>query len=394
MPPIRLIIASLLVLPAGGCLGLDYFLEDTAIPNDTDIDVDIDTDTDADVDSDTDTDTDPQTGTIEIDSVEPNYGSNGGGTIVEIRGGPFNQSTQVKLGNATTTVLQVNPNVIRVETPVSSQEGTVDVSITNENATGSVKNGFTYWPDATGMGGAYGEIRWIRWLGQYWNGGPPESTGYAWWTLVDPTSQHFYHWAYAPSDDTCSRDYFYQGSISNFNLGLNSTPISVNGRSISLTDSTGSQIFDAELTSSDFVANGTYELDEIYPTTFPSFGVSGFANPPGNLVVSNPYMDGSTPPTVGRSFAITWSGSNADRIVILIDRMDANYNVIETVSCVAINDGSFNIPSSAFSGWQSGGIVMIFVGALNEGGGGRFPFNNSESWVSGTNFVAGGAFTQ
>ncbi|MEC7240490.1 MAG: IPT/TIG domain-containing protein [Myxococcota bacterium] len=394
MPPIRLILATLLVLPAGGCLGLDYFLEDTGLPNDTDIDVDVDTDTDADVDSDTDTDTDPQTGTIAIDSIEPNYGSNGGGTIVEIRGGPFNQSTEVKLGNAATTVLQVNQNLMRVETPVSSQEGTVDVSITNENASGSVKNGFTYWPDATGLGGAYGEIRWIRWLGDYWNGGPPESTGYAWWTLVDPTSEHFYHWAYAPADDTCSRDYFYQGTISNFNLGLSSTSLSVNNRTITLSDTSGQQIFDAELISGDFVANGNYSLDEIFPTTFPSFSVPGLATPPGNFVVSNPYLDGTMPPTVGRSFAITWSGATADRMVIIIERLDINYNVVETISCVAINDGSFQIPSSAFSGWESNGIVMILVGALNEGGGGTFPFNNSESWVSGTNFVAGGAYTQ
>jgi hypothetical protein len=81
-------------------------------------------------------------------------------------------------------------------------------------------------------------------------------------------------------------------------------------------------------------------------------------------------------------------------MVIIIERLDINYNVVETISCVAINDGSFQIPSSAFSGWESNGIVMILVGALNEGGGGTFPFNNSESWVSGTNFVAGGAYTQ
>ena len=141
MPPIRLLLASVLVLPAGGCLGLDYFMEDTGIPGDADVDVDIDTDTDADADTDTDTDTDVPGGDIEIDSIEPDYGSNGGGTIVELRGGPFNQSTEVKFGNATASVVQVNQNTIRVETAVSSQEGTVDVSVTNENASGSLKNG-------------------------------------------------------------------------------------------------------------------------------------------------------------------------------------------------------------------------------------------------------------
>ena len=109
MPPIRLLFAALLVLPSGGCLGLDYFLEDTAFPADSDIDVDIDTDTDADADTDTDTDTDTEIGSIDIDSIEPDYGSNGGGATIEIRGGPFNQSTEVKFGNATTTILVEPP---------------------------------------------------------------------------------------------------------------------------------------------------------------------------------------------------------------------------------------------------------------------------------------------
>jgi hypothetical protein len=363
---------------------LEYFFEETGLEQDVDIDVDADTD----VDSDTDTDVGP----IDIDSVEPDYGTNGGGSTIEIRGGPFDQSVEVKFGNSAGTVLQVNQALLRVKTPVTSQEGLVDVSVTTEHGEGKSNDAFTFWPDATGMAGAYGELRWIHWMGAYWTT-PPADEGMAWWALIQPTDEHFYHWAFSPSDDTCSSGYFYTNSISNYNLGVSTTSFQVNNRTLNLTDTNNNQIWEKTLTAGDFVPGGAYHLNEISGTGFPTFGVQNITEAPGSFVVTKPYMDGSTPPTVGSSFAITWSGAQADRMVIIMERVDATYTSQEVVTCVARNDGSFNVPSSAWNGWQAGGIVFIFVGALNEGGG-TIPFNNAESRVSSTYFMAGAARTQ
>jgi len=390
MQPLRFLPLILLTAPLEGCLGLDYFFEDTAGLADVDVDVDVDTDTDSDVDIDTDTDTDVMS--LDIDSIEPDYGSNGGGSSVEIRGGPFNQSVKVKFGNSEATILQVNQGIVRVQTPVTSQEGLVDVTITTNDGAGQRESGFTFWPDATGQGGAFGEVRWIQWLGQYWST-PPENEGYAWWALTEPTDEHYYHWAYAPADDTCANGYYYTNSFRNYNLGLSSTAFDVNGRRINLTDTSGQQIWETTLTQGDFVAGARYSLEEVAGSGFPTFSMQEITQAPNSFVVTNPYMDGSTPPTVGRSFPITWSGATADRIVMIVERFDSNYTSQEVITCVANNDGSFSIPSSAWSGWDSNGLVFILVGALNEGGG-TFPFNNAESRVASTYFLAGGAWTQ
>jgi len=391
MQALRLFSTFLVALPLGGCLGLEYFFEETGIESDTDIDTDTDLDVDTDTDSDTDSDTD--IGTIEVVSVDPDYGSNGGGSSIEIRGGPFDQSVEVMFGNSEATILQVNQGIVRVQTAVSSQEGLVDVTVTTEDGAGKLSDGFTYWPDATGKAGAFGELRWVHWMGDYWSS-PPADEGLAWWALVQPTDEHFYHWAFSPTDDSCTSDYFYSNSISNYNLGVTNTSFHVNGKTINLTDSNSNQIWETTLSNGDFVPGASYHLNEISGSGFPTFDVQNLIEAPTSFVVTNPYMDGTTPPTVGRSFAVTWSGATADRMVIIMERLDANYTSQEIVTCVARNDGSFSIPSSAWSGWQSGGIVFILVGALNEGGGGTFPFNNSESRVSSTFFMAGGAFTQ
>lgn len=388
----RLFLTLLIALPLEGCLGLEYFTDETGFETDLDVDVDVDTDTDVDVDTDTDTDTNVPS--IDIESIEPNYGTNGGGSTVEIRGGPFDQSVNVMFGNASGDILQVNPNLLRVQTPVTSQEGLVDVTVTTENGAGNLDDGFTYWPDATGLSGAIGELRWVHWLGSYWNPSPPDDTGLLWWALIQPIDEHFYHWAFSPTDDSCSSDYFYTNSLSNYNLGVSTTSFNVNGKDLTLSDTNSNQIWEKTLTASEYVQGASYDLNEISGTGFPTFGIENITQTPGNFTVTNPYLDGSTPPTIGRSFSITWQNATADRMVIILDRMDANQNSLETVTCVARNDGSFNVPSSAWSGWQAGGIVFIFVGALNEGGGGTIPFNNAESRVSSTYFLAGGAWTQ
>lgn len=78
-----------------------------------------------------------------VTSVVPNSGPATGGTKVVIRGQNFGGTTNVKFGGSNGTGLQVvNDNEIQVTTPAGS--GTVDVVITDDAGTTTVKNGFTY----------------------------------------------------------------------------------------------------------------------------------------------------------------------------------------------------------------------------------------------------------
>ena len=351
----------------------------------------------------------PFNNSIAIDSIEPDYGTNAGGTLVEIRGGPFNQNTQVKFGNSSGTIRQASQNLLLVETNSNSQEGLVDISVTNSNANGSEKSAFTFWSDATGMGGAYGEVAWFDLVGKYWSDVGEMDSGAAWWTLISPTSQHYYHWAFAPSDDTCATEYLYSNTMQNYNLGLYTTSLNLNGRSIYLNDVNSNQMWQADLYSGDFVNQAIYGLDEVVPTNFPSFSMQEMTQTPSSFSVTQPYLaDLLDYPVVSRSFPVSWSGANSDRMIIIAMRyeLDAtdSFAIQDTVSCVVSNpngSGTFYVPSSAFTSWNPydmfgdpyNQLIVLYVGALNEGGG-TFPFNNSESWVSSIHFVSGVVLTQ
>ena len=112
---------------------------------------------------------------------------------------------------------------------------------------------------------------------------------------------------------------------------------------------------------------------------------------PSSFNVSQPNMSGSSIPSVSRSaFNLTWSGSGGDFMLAYLAKRpsDASTNWEEVVTCAMTDDGSFTVPSSAFSSWTSSRYVDVVIGRVTMPGG-IVPYNDANVGFAGTYWVWG-----
>jgi hypothetical protein len=212
--------------------------------------------------------------------------------------------------------------------------------------------------------------------------------------MTAPNNQHFWEWAFSPTIDNCVADYAYNQPLQIYDLDVASTVFRTNNRDLTLTDPDGSGIWFKDLTNGDFVQNADYDLGEIVSADFPAFSVNQLMRTPTSFSVSQPAISGQTVPEINRSFSVQWTGSNADKIVFMLEHLTyPDYTPIDSVTCVVDNDGSFTVPGSVWSSWSAGEVVFIHVGALNEGTG-SIDFNNSTARVASTYYLGGAAITR
>lgn len=78
-----------------------------------------------------------------IDSITPNSGVLGGGTVVSIKGTNLTGVTAVTIGVATTAVTVINENEVRCTTGATTA-GAKDVVVTDDSGTVTKVGGYTY----------------------------------------------------------------------------------------------------------------------------------------------------------------------------------------------------------------------------------------------------------
>ncbi len=349
---------------------------------DADADADADGDTDADADADADGDADSD---ISITSVDPYYGTTTGGETVTINGGPFDSSATVRFGSNTASVQNYGTSSLVVTTPSNSSEGSVDVVVSTDDGSGSAEDAYFYFEDGSGQAGMVGEIGWYVYLGNFWK--DPTPFGFAWLSVMVPDDFHLWDW-YAPSMESCVNDSWtpsdkiYVYEIDQRTITIRPT----SGSSTTLTwDNSALQWAYEGMSASQYQANTTYDLDTIESTDFVPIDVSRLAKTPSTFTITSPTMTGSSPSRVSRSsFNINWSGSGGDAVIIMAFMYNSAAKAIDqSVYCVANDDGSFTIPSSAWSGFSSGRYIQLVVKRMVEQGG-VVTYNNSESRVVGS----------
>lgn len=369
---------------------------DTDSDTDTDTDSDTDSDTDTDTDSDTDTDTDTDVG-LTITSLAPTYGSNAGGTTVQINGGPFDSSAEATFDGVAARTTSVTSSTLTVVTPASSAEGAVAVGVSGSAGTASRANAFSYWQDGAGLTGAVGSFEWMEMVGGYWK--TPSSWGYSFFGFISPTD---FQWRdlYSPTIDTCQLNYSSSVSISTYDPGTTS---------LQLTRSSGSPISYAwdstdgwflanttgDLTASQFGSDTSYTLDITSSSDFPVTTVPTFIKTPRTgLTVSSPAIAGASAPNISRGQTFSWSGGSADYTLIDLQmRNEAGTATAAAVTCVVNNDGSFTVPSSVWSSWPTNRIVDVYVGQVVEGTG-TLPWNSSTSRLAGISWKYGAGISR
>ena len=114
----------LLLLPCAGCaLGLDAHvasLDEGEVEDDDDDDNGGSGGSGASYDTGSQGGSDGGSGSsngVLVSGLEPDFGSTAGGTIVEISGGPFDESAQVFVGSSLADVLSVDAATLTVSTP-------------------------------------------------------------------------------------------------------------------------------------------------------------------------------------------------------------------------------------------------------------------------------------
>jgi hypothetical protein len=406
-------IARLRLLPLlafTACSGLDPYGHpgDTA---DADADADADSDADADADSDSDADADPLT----IDSVSPEWGSNGGGTQVTVTGGPFDDSARIYFtGSATREgeVGIVSQNQLTATVPSSTDVGAVDVKVVTDTRTGTATSAFQYWADGTGKFGVLGGVEWFHYVGSYWSGTPTDF-GDAFLFFTQPTTESYRTLFYSPSLDTCVSNYA-GASADAIDLGVTDVKLTIpTGGTLTLVqdttstwlyalDDTNADGYRDDLRANQYSQNGTYGLRPISASGFPSFILDDLAvTPSGSFQVTSPAIGGSTVPTFGSNIHFTWTGATNQTgqtpgvyMVAALQRLNpAGDRVVEAVTCAFHDTGDFTVPGSTWSAYPSGVQITVLVGRISETGG-TLPYNDADSGVVGSYWVIGAGYTQ
>lgn len=338
---------------------------------------------------------DPEPVAITVDAPTPAYGIDAGGDLVVITGGPFDGTAEVRFGAETATLVSWTPTRLEVRTPASARTGLVQVAVETATGAGSRAGAFTYWPDGRGLTGAVGVIEWTTQIGGYWE--PPLiSEGAAAVYFLEPVDTAWWQ-NFATALDTCEGESYSSGTL--YVDAPTASTIELRGgggRSMTLAwDSALNGYINEALAAGSYGAGEVYSLSALPGDRVPAEVVASFARLPSPLSVSSPTLSASSPDTLSRGEAITWTPGGNDWVLFALHLYNGvGTDGIETVTCVARDDGSFVPDSSKFTLWPVGVQLTIFVSAARDTPGGVLPWNQANSRVAGLNTSMGAVYTR
>jgi len=327
---------------------------------------------------------------------------------VTITGGTFDSSTAVTFGGEDATLVSRDSSSITVKTPaysgVADADGkkSVAVEISNDDGDSAREaNGFTYFLDGDGKAGAIGELSWYHLNGGYWSASAADYGGASVLFLTPPTDIHYWD-LFAPSADECSGASYdptaYFGDVYTLDMGASTVALSYGSQRITLNQDSTTGIYAnrSDLTSAQVPTNQFYDLEEVDGTfAAEAFSIANFTKSSTSFSVSSPAINGSGNPLVSQSaLNLSWSGGSGRKILIQAFLVEpASGDVLDEVYCVASDDGSFNVPSGAWSTtWPRNYFLYLYVGNVVETSA-TLPYNNSESRMIGVYWNVGVGLT-
>lgn len=347
-------------------------------------------DTETDDTEDTETD-DPPPGELDVLRVQPDYGTTRGGSEVVIAGGPFDRSAQVTFGGWPATVLTADTNALTVRTPEGS-EGTVDVSVTTDDANGVLRDGFTYWLDGTGKYSSYGLFYLMHYVGTYWTDAPAD-IGSASVLFFSPAEYEPFA-PFGAAKDQCATSYSWSIPTDGY-YPIDAPAITLevpNGTEMAMKYETligGYLVRSTEFSTNQWMEQATYDLKTVSSAGFPDFSVSSFLQTPDKFILTAPDLDAPTPPDVSQgNIRFDWNGTAGNFVTIELCQLDTAGDCVIDIVCVAKDDGSFTVPSSVWPSWPKGKSVNVLMGRWQTPTG-TFPFNNASSGFLGGYVIQG-----
>lgn len=325
-------------------------------------------------------------------SVSPAFGFTTGGAQVTLQGAGLEGVTSVEFGGLPAAILDGDDTILRVIVPAMSAAGAVDVAVDAEGGESELPGGFHYFEHSEGLYGVMGIVEQSDYVGGYW-ADDPVGWGSAWIVPVEPTAEEPW-WLYAPSLDSCMLDFATTADVYTRDLGVDSVFLDGGGGTLSVPwdEGWGGYLLAWEGDGGGaWQASSSYDLATVSGGALPEFAISDLAQTPGTgMVVTAPAISGTNLPTINRSAAFTWSGASGSVILVQLGLADSSStSIIEWVTCVATNDGSFTVPD-LWTQWTTGRIIYIYIGdaVLPTG---TVPLDGSSSGVMGVHWLAGGA---
>lgn len=327
---------------------------------------------------------------LAVDAVQPSYLTTLGGQV-EILGGPFDGSAQVTLDAVEATVLSAEEDRLLVEVPALSA-GWVDVQVQTDFGQGELERGLQVFEDATGLAGSLGAIEWYELQGSYWTN-DSQDFGTAWFGLIEPEEVHWWD-IFGVEIDDCTADPSFP-SLKLWDLGASEVTLAADGVELEL-QGASDRIYDAALSSQQYLDWADYSLQTVVGSELPEFGIERVGATPGSFQLFTPAVYSDAPPVLRKNeLTFDWGEVEAERVIVMAERRSGEdvEEILETVACVAENDGSFQIPGSTWQqGWDSDDWLYLYVGAVREDGG-TIPLNNADSRVAGVYWLLGAATT-
>lgn len=328
--------------------------------------------------------------TLVIQELEPGYATSLGGTLAHLSGETLDASARVWLGDVEAQVLEADADQLLIEVPAMAP-GIYDVRVETLGGEGELLRGLQVFEDATGLAGAFGAVEWYELQGSYWTADSADF-GTAWWGLIEPADVHYWD-IFGVDEDACTASPEFP-AMQLMDHGLAEAGIEVEGHSFTM-EGASDRFFDRRLVASDYVERADYSAPSLSGGNLPGFGIDHLASTSGGFDLYSPRVYGDAPPELRKNeLLVEWGEVEADRVMILVERMDQDLEtVIETVGCVARNDGSFKVPGATWAlEWDYDQWLYIYVGAVTEDAG-TIPLNNADSRVAGVHWLLGAATT-
>ncbi|MCK6523029.1 IPT/TIG domain-containing protein [Myxococcota bacterium] len=315
-----------------------------------------------------------------IQSLDPSWGPISGGTTVELRGRGFAEGAVVSFGSAALDTTVLDDDLALITTPKVNSEASVDVTITADGETFTLFDGFTY-SDAdpgdsggddsggvspTGLVGGLVEL-------SYFAVGCPSCFGAS--ETLDFSVAAALHspvngsWSDSlPARGSCARDPATSSLSSSFIDVGSRLFLSAGSRTITLNESAG--VYSASgLAQSDYVKNTAWDLSATDGGSWGPFEVNDVLETAEGFTDLQPIAiaeDGARAFTAkirSTNASFTWSPSGVtDSFILRLDVYNPNGTAfIGSILCHSSDSGALTVPSSAFSGMPSGGLMAVWM---------------------------------
>ena len=339
--------------------------------------------------------TEPLPATL-IQNITPRFGPTTGNTLITITGGPYDAGTQVFFGPVQASIVYQTTNELQVLSPTAQNEGAVDIRVTTLSDSASYPLGFAYFLNATGDTGAIGFLRYYSLMGTYWEAGSTLNQGEAEIIFLNSPDLHLWELV-VPALDTCSpTTYSYSGNVTLYNMQETQIQLQSSlGSQITLYWDTQLSLYKSSTLSQSALPNNTFYDLMPFTGNLQGFEVPSIAKTSQPASISNPALQGGSPPTISQYQQFNWTPSGASwiGITVAVNNNPLNGSYVDMINCMVVDDGDFTIQGNFFTQWIAGRQVDVFFSRYVEHEV-ILPHNNSIGRIAGEYVQLGAGIAQ